>query len=105
MTTIERTKPDFLIAPGEPGWDEARLAYNLLIDQRPSLIAVPADEADVVEIVRYAAENGLRVAPQRTGHNAGPLGDLSDAVLLKTDALDGVEIDAEARIARVGSGA
>ena len=28
--------------------------------------------------------NGLRVAPQGTGHGAGPLGDLDDSVLLRT---------------------
>jgi FAD/FMN-containing dehydrogenase len=112
MTTIERPtttlRPSIkgeVIAPGEPGWDEARQAYNLVLDQRPSLIAVPADEADVAEIVRHAAQQGLRVVPQRTGHNAGPLGDLDGTVLVKTDALDSVEIDAEARTARVGAGA
>src|SRR4051812_4635961 len=115
MTTIERPTTDLsalrtlvegdVIAPGEPGWDEARQAYNLLIDQRPSLIAVPAHEADVAAVVRFAADNGLRVAPQRTGHNAGPLGDLEGTVLLKTDAMARVEIDAERRIARVQAGA
>src|SRR4051794_10483065 len=115
MTTIEHPITDVAalrgrmtgqaIAPGEPGWDETRLAYNLLLDQRPELIVVPVDEADVIEVVRYATEHGLRVAPQRTGHNAEPLGDLEGTVLLKTDAMNSVEIDAEARIARVGSGA
>src|SRR4051812_18695211 len=115
MTTIEypaagvadlRARIDGeVIAPDEPGWDQTRQAYNLLIDQRPELIAVPVHEGDVVAIVRYAAEHGLRVAPQRTGHNAAPLGDLEGTVLLKTDAMRAVEIDAEARIARVQSGA
>ena len=40
------------------------------IDQQPAAVAFPKDERDVQAIVRYAAEHGLRVAAQRTGHNA-----------------------------------
>ena len=60
---------------------------------------------DVITIVNFARDNGMQVAPQRTGHNAEPLGDLSELILVKTDALQGVEIDVERRIARVASGA
>src|SRR5262249_47993871 len=89
--------------PGDEGWDLARQAFNTRIDQRPALIATPLNTDDVAAVVRYAADAGLQVAPQRTGHNAGPLGDLSDSILLKTDQLQGVQIDVEARTARVRS--
>ena len=39
--------------------------------------------------------NGLQVAPQRTGHNAEPLGAMDDVILVRTDRLQGVEIDVE----------
>lgn len=81
-----------VVLPGDAGWDAARQAYNLTIDQTPAAVALPADDQDVKAIVRYAAANGLRVAPQRTGHNAGPLESLEDVILLKTDALDSVEL-------------
>jgi FAD/FMN-containing dehydrogenase len=55
-------------------------------------------------LVRYAAQRGLRVAPQGTGHNAGPIDGLEDALLLRTDSLQEIEIDVSARRARVGSG-
>ena len=93
-----------MLAAGEPGWDTARQAYNLVVEQTPELIALPADEQDVVAVVEFARENGLQVAPQRTGHNAEPLGSLEGVILLKTDGLIGVEIDVERRIARVGAG-
>ena len=47
---------------------------------------------------------GSAVAPQGTGHNAGPLGDLSDTVLLRTSAMTGVQIDSAARTGRVDAG-
>jgi FAD/FMN-containing dehydrogenase len=93
-----------VIAPGDAGWDEARAAFNLTIDQRPALVAVAQDAADVGAVVRFASERNLRVAPQATGHNAAPLGDLSRTVLLKTTAMNGFSIDPEARTARVEAG-
>src|SRR5690606_29626432 len=42
---------------------------------------------------------------QGSGHAAGPLGDLSETVLVRTGGLGGVEIDRGARRARVGAGA
>ena len=93
-----------ILSPGEPGFDAACQAYNLTVQQAPALIALPADERDVVAIVDFAHEHGMQVAPQRTGHNAEPMGALDDVILLKTDRLQGVDIDAEHRIARVGAG-
>src|SRR4051812_11838289 len=60
---------------------------------------------DAARAVDIARSRGLRVAPQRTGHNAKPLGALDDVLLVRTDAMQGVEIDAERRVARVRAGA
>ncbi|WP_248305496.1 FAD-binding oxidoreductase [Agromyces sp. H66] len=94
--------------PGEPGWDEARTAWNLAVDQQPVAVVVAAGVEDIEQTVRAARRLGLAVAPQATGHNAGPLaaGDgLADALLLRTSELRGVEVDPEQRIARVEPGA
>ena len=59
-------------------------------------------------LVRLATEHGLRVAPQTTGHNAGPLAQRGlDDVVRGQDcrALAEVTIDPVRRIARVGGGA
>src|SRR4051812_44382653 len=101
----ERLQGDF-ITPDDAGWDEARMAWNLAVDQRPAAVAIPESAEDVVEIVRYARANGLRVAPQGTGHNAHPLAEsLGYTVLLKTHRMRGVEIDTSARSARAEAGA
>jgi FAD/FMN-containing dehydrogenase len=90
--------------PGDPGYDEARMPWNVAVDQRPAAVAYPACADEVSELVVAAAAAGLHVAPQGTGHNAGPLGDLSETVLLRTSALTGVHVDPEKRIARIGAG-
>ncbi len=54
--------------------------------------------------MRVAREGGLGVAAQGTGHGAAAMGPLDDVVLLKTERMDGVEVDADARTARVEAG-
>jgi FAD/FMN-containing dehydrogenase len=93
--------------PGDPGYDAARLPWSVAVDQRPAAVAQPTDVAQVQQVVKAAARAGLRVAPQSTGHNAGPLAaqGLDDVVLLRTSAMTGVTIDPVRRIARVEGGA
>jgi hypothetical protein len=93
-----------VVTPADDSWDEARQAWNLAVDQRPVAVVFPASAEDVAATIEHARAAGLRVAPQGTGHNATPLGDLSDTILLKTSRLRGVEIDPESRTARVEAG-
>jgi hypothetical protein len=105
---IDRPLPDpecTVVWPGDERWDEARLAWNLAVDQHPAAVAFPESAADVVEIVDYARENGLRVAAQGTGHGAAPLGDLSDTILVKTLRMTRVSVYARSRRARAEAGA
>jgi FAD/FMN-containing dehydrogenase len=91
---------------GDPGYDAARCAWNLAVDQRPAAVALPRSTAEVRDVVRAATVAGLRVAPQSTGHNAGPLAaqDLADVVVVRTSRMAGVSVDAERRTARVEGG-
>jgi FAD/FMN-containing dehydrogenase len=97
--------PALLVFPDDAGYDDARQAWNLAVDQRPAAVALPETEDDVIAAVRAARAAGLRVAAQGTGHNAGALGDLSDTLLIKTHRMRGVRIDAVDRVARVEAGA
>ena len=97
-------KNELIVLPHDRHWDEARLAWNLAVDQQPAAVALPESAHDVGAIVRWARERGLRVAPQGTGHNAHPLGSLAHTVLLKTERMRGVAIDARAQRARVEAG-
>jgi FAD/FMN-containing dehydrogenase len=94
-----------ILVPGDTGYDRARSAWNLVADQRPAAVAIATTAAQVAHAVRHAADRGLRVAVQATGHQAGPLGALDDALLLRTALHDQVRFDPIARTARVGAGA
>jgi hypothetical protein len=93
-----------VVLPGDERFDEARRAWNLAIDQRPAAVIFPESATAVAAAVGYAAERGLRVAAQGTGHNAGPLGSLADTVLLRTDRMRGIRFDPVARTARAEAG-
>jgi FAD/FMN-containing dehydrogenase len=96
--------PDLLVFPGDPGWDEARQAWNLAVDQRPAAVALPESVDDVIAVVDHARTIGLRIAVQGTGHGAAGRGPLDGTMLVNMARLTGVEIDARARRARVRGG-
>jgi FAD/FMN-containing dehydrogenase len=93
-----------VITPGSELYPAASAGWNLAADQRPAAVVRPTDAEQVQQVVRAAATSGLRVAAQGTGHNAGPMESLQDAVLLRTDLMRDIEIDVAGRTATVGAG-
>jgi FAD/FMN-containing dehydrogenase len=93
--------------PDDAEYDAARLPWNVAVDQRPAAVAVPRTVHEVGTVVRMAAEMGLRVAPQSTGHNAAPLAaqGLDDVVLLRTSAMRRAIADPARGVVRVEGGA
>lgn len=86
----------------DDGYDDARAAWNVAVDQRPALIAVAASTDDVVAAVRFARTNNLRVAIQATGH--GVARPANGALLIVTSELCDVSVDPVARTARIAAG-
>jgi FAD/FMN-containing dehydrogenase len=93
-----------VIVPSDPDWATARHSFNVALDLQPTAVAFPLDEPDVVTVVNYARERGLRIAPQATGHNPGPLGSLDDTILVDVSEMQEVSIDPGAQRVRVGAG-
>src|SRR5262245_12622153 len=107
--TSEQTPAERLagktVLPPDDRFDDARRAWNLSVDQRPTAVVFPESPLDVVDAILLARERGQRVAPQGTGHNAGPLGALDDTILLKTERMNAVSVDPARRTARAEAGA
>ena len=74
----------------------------LSIDQHPALILLPENAEDVAAGIRFAREANLGVAVQVTGHGVKIAADAD--LLIVTSQMNKVEVDAEARRARVESG-
>ena len=90
--------------PSDSDWDQARSAWNLIADLQPEAVAFVEGPTDVAKVVRFASEHDLMVTAQGTGHGAAPLGSLEDTILIKTERMRGIEVDPEARSARVEAG-
>jgi UDP-N-acetylenolpyruvoylglucosamine reductase len=91
--------------PEDDGYDEARQAWNLAVDQRPSVIVMPESAVDVVKAVRVARSKGLRIAPQGTGHGSTALEELEGSMLVKTTRMRRVDIYPSTLTARAEAGA
>ena len=94
-----------LVTSSDRGYDEARAVYNAMIDRRPSLVARCRDGADVIAALRFARESGLEVAVRGGGHNGAGLGTVEGGIVLDLRDMNGVLVDADARVATVQGGA
>ncbi len=88
--------------PGDDGYDDERLGYNLALDHRPALVVGAQRPADVVAAVRHAGAVGLGVAVQATGHGVSQPGD--GQLVVSTARMRGVTVDPVARTALVLAG-
>lgn len=102
LTTLAETLEGNVILPGDPGWDDARAAWNLAVDQQPSAIVRPGSVRDLRKVIVTAREAGLGVTVQPRGHGASD--DLAGRILVRTTAFDEVTVNIVARFARVGAG-
>ncbi|MFI9154617.1 FAD-binding oxidoreductase [Streptomyces sp. NPDC053367] len=101
--TLRRHVKGTVSLPGEDVYDTERAAWNLRIDAHPAVVVRAADADDVRTAVRTAREHSLPLAVQSTGH--GTLRPSDGGVLVKTGALNSVDVDPVRRVARVGTGA
>src|SRR5687767_1390013 len=93
-----------LLCPGDPGYEEARLVWNDLIDKRPALIARCAGVRDVIDSVTFARENDLLVAVRGGGHNVAGSAVCDGGLVIDLSPMKGLWVDPAARAARAQAG-
>jgi FAD binding domain/Berberine and berberine like len=93
-----------LIAPDDAGYDDARAVYNAMIDRRPALLARPRGREDIARAIGFARERDLLVAVRGGGHNGAGLGTVDGGVVIDLSELKGIDVDPQARTAKVGGG-
>jgi FAD/FMN-containing dehydrogenase len=94
-----------VVTPADAGYDAARRVWNGMIDRRPLAIVQAAGPEDVAATLRLARDTGAPLAIRGGGHNVAGNGTVDDGIVLDMGALRAVEVDADARRARVGAGA
>ena len=77
-------------------------AFNTAVTHHPAAVVAARSASDIAAAVRHAAADGLGIAVQATGHGASSPSE--GTVLVSTRAMQGVHVDAAARVARVEAG-
>jgi hypothetical protein len=91
-----------VLVPGDTEYAQAITAWNLAAVHTPTVVVVAEQPSDVAAAVGAAAEAGLGIGIQATGHGSViPV----DGMLITTSRMDGVSIDPVAHTATVAAGA
>jgi FAD/FMN-containing dehydrogenase len=93
-----------VIAPGDPGYDQARTVFYGGFDRRPAVIVRPADATEVARVVGLARDTGLELAVRSGGHS--PVGhSVSDGgIVLDLADMRALDIDPPNRTAWAQTG-
>ncbi len=93
-----------VVAPSDPGYDEARRVFSGAIDRRPAAIARPVNAIEVAGVIAIARETGLPLAIRSGGHSGPGHSTTDGGIVLDVRDLNSFEIDVEQRTAWAGSG-
>jgi FAD/FMN-containing dehydrogenase len=94
-----------LIRSTDDEYEAARAVWNGMIDRRPALIARCTSVDDVIASLDFARQHGLPITIRGGGHSVAGRSIADDALLTDLSSMNSVEVDPDARIARVGPGA
>ncbi len=90
--------------PGDAGYTDTCTLFNAAIERSPAIVVRPTSTADIAEALRFARANALPLAIRSGGHSAAGWSLCDDGVVLDMRSFDSIEVDAEARTAKVGGG-
>ena len=93
-----------LVAPGEPGYDDARRVWNGDIDRRPAFIVRCTGVADVRAGLAFSRQHGLLVSIRGGGHNVSGSAVAEGGLMLDLSPMRTVRIDPARRLVRVDPG-
>src|SRR5688500_15453286 len=104
FTELQRRIGGKVTHANDPAYEELRrsLTWNELKPERyPHAIVQVASERDVVETVRFARSNRMKVAVRGGGHSWVGFSLRDQSLLIDLGQLKQLSVDAEARIATV----
>ena len=105
LTALRSAVRGPILRPGEPGYDAARRLYNGMIDRRPAVIVQCQDVPDVIEAVRFAKRQDLRLSVKAGGHGVAGTALVEGGVVVDLSRMRAVLVDPDRREVTVQGGA
>ncbi len=93
-----------VLRPEDPGYADKPI-YNAMHQHRPALIVRCTGTADVADAVKFGRQHGLLVAVRGGGHSVAGLSSCDGGMVIDLTRMRGVDVDPQARLARVQGGA
>jgi hypothetical protein len=93
------------LTPSDPGFEDVRPPFNAMHVDRPSLVIRCTGTADVIAAVNFAREHGIEVVVRGGAHSIAGLSSSDDGMVIDLSLMNGVDVDPEAKLARVQGGA
>jgi FAD binding domain-containing protein/berberine-like enzyme len=90
---------------GAEDYAQVREPFNAMHEAKPAFTVSCSGTADVVDAVNFAREHGLEVAVRGGGHSIAGLSSIDGGMLIDLAPMNGVQVDPDARLARVQGGA
>ncbi len=106
--TIEQLRSSIdgeVITPEDSSYEEARRVWNGMIDRHPALIARCTSTEDVAIALNFGRDNGLIVSVRGGAHSTPGYSTCDGGIVLDLQPMNRVQVDPEARTARVQGGA
>lgn len=93
-----------LLCPGDPGFPDAMLLWNGMIDKTPALVVQPTGTPDVVAAVNLARAHDLALSVRGGGHNIAGTALADGGLTIDLSGLREITVDPAARTSTVGAG-
>ena len=104
ITAFKNNIQGEVLRDGEPGYDESRVIYNAMFDIKPALIVRTITIDDVVKTVNFSRDNNILLAVKGGGHSVAGKCLCEGGITIDLRLMNGVYVDPEAKVARVGGG-
>ncbi|WP_437754926.1 FAD-binding oxidoreductase [Sorangium sp. So ce1389] len=94
-----------VVLPGDPGYGDAREAYNARVSRSPRVVVFCQDAGDVANAVRWATARGVELRARSGRHCYEGFSVIDAGLVIDVSDLHSVRIDRERGVAVVGAGA
>jgi FAD/FMN-containing dehydrogenase len=93
-----------VIAPEDPGYDEARTVFYGGINRHPAAIVRVRDAGDVARVINIARDTGLELAVRSGGHSIAGLSVTEGGIVLDLSNMRDLQVDVDGRTAWAETG-